>query len=673
MDSISILCIVAFISSIFAAGFTVWCLFKVVEHWNQLFFIKRRRLLTSSLLIQYGAFFLGVPVIITYILLLSTNPNSKTTKTLQKAQFFAYTFLVTPSFIIIQYIYSVRVWLLYYDMLLSKIQKNRQWRMIIDPKTSNIIDSQSKFALKNQNILYKTKPLLKICGIAFIIEYVIVYYPIMIILNVASNGPVLVFTGWGGYFVMPYITTMFFLRFCFGFYIWQKMNRLKMIDNFGIRKEIGYVWIHVSFGIVIFLFSILLNNIVTGLFELIDDQLNDAIVRLTSCYFGLIVGCANVYVTFVYPIRVYNKNFNDKNNTGGDVAENVNYIESIQHWTQIMQTEVGYEEFMDYLASEFSTENLLFITEYIEVKKVLMDHFPHILDKLKNEHTRECGFFVEFATLGSDEYENLEARANGGIKTFSSGLGSLFSGSNGHDDAVLSKENVDSALAPEMQLIQSFIARKLADHLLKLTTTPINASYEKNDNGIVNGNYSYSKQNTIAVGDCIIRAFSCIYSKYVDDYGASFMINISHRNRQSLLKLFDYKYYEKWQKNSNASNADESVIQQVARERNQSIFVKLRNIASNEQELNENNNDKDVKMAVANYLLRNEIANDASCNTKAEFDTRIEWLLKVLIKDMEKAVKEVSNLMQDSFFRFRREKKHLFQYMIKSSSITPNA
>ena len=376
---------------------------------------------------------------------------------------------------------------------------------------------------------------------------------------------------------------------------------------------------------------------------------------------------ANIYMGLIYPITVYNRTFNnDKNNTGGNDVENVTYNESIKHWTKIMQTEVGYEEFMDYLATEFSTENLLFITEYIEVKKVLMDHFPHILEKLKNEHTRDCGFFVEFATLGSDEYENLETRASLGAKTFTSGFGRvLFSSSS---NPVESPDgSVDVISPPGTDIAQSLIARQLTDALFN--------NMNSNDDGNGLGS-NYNKRNTIAVGDCIIRAFSCLYSKYVDDYAASFMINISHRNRQSLLKLFDYKYYEKWRNN----RADESVIKQLEREHDLSIFVKLRNIASNEEKSNENNNDTITKMVMANYLLRNDVVNDnIKCSTKEEFETKLERLLHLLMKDTEKAVKEVSNLMQDSFFRFRREKRHLFRYMdhhniqIKTSFVCESA
>ena len=671
MDSISVLCIVALILWIFTIGFAVWCSFKFGQHWNELIFVKRRKLLTLALLIQYLVVFVTIPVVIVFTLLFRTNPNSESTKALRVAHFFAHTFLMVPAFTIIQYLYVTRVWLLYYDMLLSKIQKNREWRMIIDPKVSNIIDSESKFALNNQNTLYKTKALLKICGIGFLIEYIIIGYPLMFILNATSNrGSILDSNNQGSFFINPYMTLMYFIRFCFGYYIWRKMNKLKMIDNFGIRKEIHHVIIQVTCGIIIFIVSVLINAVVAGVYGLINDNVNEAISQLTSIYFTIIFGCANIYVMFIYPIKVYDKFSNDKNNNKGvNDAENKKYIESISHWTQIMNTEIGYEEFMDYLAREFSTENLLFITEYIEVKKVLMDYFPHILDKLKQEHGSECGFFVEFATLTSDEYKSLETRANGTytitdtVKKFSGGFGSQLASVSTTADASNIDENPDSTLASENHFIQSLIGRQLANQLFKLTTISVPSvsgdhdhDHNHGDGVGINCNY-YSKENIIAVGDCIVSAFSCIYSKYVDDYDASFMINISHRNRQALLKLFNCNYYDRWQKslknslNSADGSSNKSMVKKDA-----------------SQYMN--------RMAMVNYLLRNEIenANDSTLNNnKDEFDKQIECLLKLLIESMEKAVKEVSNLMQDSFFRFRRDKKHLFKYMTKSSSATLNA
>ena len=559
-------------------------------------FIKRRRLLTLCLLLAYGAMFLGVPVVIIFVLSSSKNPNSETSKALEVAAFFGMNILIFPASIILEYIHMARIWLLYYDMLLSKIQKNREWRMIIDPKTSNIIDNESKFALKNQNRLYKTKPILKICIIAFCIEYVIIAFPLILILNWISPGPILTMDNVGGSFWMPYMVLMLSIRLFVCFYLWGRMKRLKMIDNFGIRKEIGYLFMQSIFCVLVIVCLIILNIVVTTILGLLDDSIDDSIIPITMFYTILFLGIGHLYIVFTYPIKVHNNIMGCEDDAY--VAKkkrstrfgSSDATKSINHWTQIMSTEVGYEEFMDYLAQEFSTENLLFITEYIEVKKVLANHFGKILEKLKEKHAGDYGFFVEFDTLANDEYENMENRANIsiGIRTFS--VSDI-------------KDNCSHSL----------IARELNEELIKFRNNN-NKDLELEDNHGDEENY----QNMVAVGirDCIISAFSRIYSKYIDDYSASFMINLSHRNRESLSKLF---VSNKFSENSN------------------------------------------INIAI----------NKLSCNDKddhGDIDCQIESLLQVLIKDMENACKEISTLMQDSFFRFKREKKHLFQYMLESVS-----
>ena len=53
-------------------------------------------------------------------------------------------------------------------------------------------------------------------------------------------------------------------------------------------------------------------------------------------------------------------------------------------------------------------------------------------------------------------------------------------------------------------------------------------------------------------------------------------------------------------------------------------------------------------------------------------DGAIDWLVLTIMTDMENAVKEISSLMQDSFFRFRHHDLGLLDQMTshKSSKFT---
>merc|ERR1712154_418210 len=42
------------------------------------------------------------------------------------------------------------------------------------------------------------------------------------------------------------------------------------------------------------------------------------------------------------------------------------------HWKQAIGTKRGYDSFATFLASQFSLENLLFITEFVQLKRMMM-------------------------------------------------------------------------------------------------------------------------------------------------------------------------------------------------------------------------------------------------------------------------------------------------------------
>ena len=53
-------------------------------------------------------------------------------------------------------------------------------------------------------------------------------------------------------------------------------------------------------------------------------------------------------------------------------------------WQQLVSSKHGFESFMNFLQREFAAENLLFVTEYAQVKKVVMQN-ERIHDKMENE------------------------------------------------------------------------------------------------------------------------------------------------------------------------------------------------------------------------------------------------------------------------------------------------
>ena len=164
----------------------------------------------------------------------------------------------------------------------------------------------------------------------------------------------------------------------------------------------------------------------------------------------------------------------------------IGMIISMKHWSEIVSTSFGYQLFMDHLELEFSIENLLFITEYIQIKYVLSKKFDQLnqllsSNKNSNNYKKDIGFNIKFGFVNDDSiFESYESNKN----------------------------------TTESGYPLSLIAKQLYNDL------------------------------------DIINAFKTLYKKYIDYYDASFMINISSQSRNNLMTMLDDKYYKNILKNN---------------------------------------------------------------------------------------------------------------------------
>ena len=128
--------------------------------------------------------------------------------------------------------------------------------------------------------------------------------------------------------------------------------------------------------------------IVQTIFEIINllfADLLDIQTKLIILYYIISIGVMLVIYTTIHYPRLRNNyvsNYqyitlddNSSNNNNKSISirnlspiersghSNSHNLNKIKHWSNIIDTEIGFEEFMNYLSMEFSSENLMFVTE----------------------------------------------------------------------------------------------------------------------------------------------------------------------------------------------------------------------------------------------------------------------------------------------------------------------
>lgn len=287
---------------------------------------------------------------------------------LEDLQFVQVVLIMYPCYVFAQYIYGIRLWLLYYDMKVTKFQNNKEWRKLIGDASFEL----QNWYLKNLHLFGNVSKLLIVCTILAIIEcifygsfYLSKYYS----LNTAAA-------------YIAGITTC--IRVTFAFCIYFKMNSLKIIDIFGIKKEMAIVTgIVFTFSIpLVYVLIVRLSKETRGDNENENTDENEDDITNSSLNSWLIIILTVLLSTIaiLFAIVHYPKKCNEsvnrrraiiiRQNSKGDsnsqLAPSLRKEDStplITHWTDIVETEVGFEALMNYLSTEFSAENLLFITE----------------------------------------------------------------------------------------------------------------------------------------------------------------------------------------------------------------------------------------------------------------------------------------------------------------------
>ena len=157
----------------------------------------------------------------------------------------------------------------------------------------------------------------------------------------------------------------------------------------------------------------------------------------------------------------------------------------------------------------------------------------------------------------------------------------------------------------------------------------------------------------------IINAFKLLYNKYIDSNNAPFMINISSDIRNPLMELLDEKYHKRMRIGKKSQITGDSIkssmvdrlkainIDSVPPSTETSVDITVTNEECNVS-VETNDNYNKVASAVFASFIEQEFERHGKCN---------QWLLTQLLTAMDDAAKEISQLMCDSFRRYKKKNK----------------
>eukprot|EP00483_Globobulimina_turgida_P011354 UN11376 len=173
---------------------------------------------------------------------------------------------------------------------------------------------------------------------------------------------------------------------------------------FVIRDELK-----ITFKILLSIFILLIITI-----AFIDSHEQIALNIMLICV--EITMTLSLYVLIIYPQKKFNHNQSKLSNPMNTlIAKTSGYVS----WKKIIESDDGFEQFANFLEKEFSAENILFVTEYVQLKNAMIecDNLQQIIvNELELSYTLKlpksvpmsltCKQFTENLNTGNEENMN---------------------------------------------------------------------------------------------------------------------------------------------------------------------------------------------------------------------------------------------------------------------------
>eukprot|EP01084_Bolivina_argentea_P023890 44616_1 len=314
--------------------------YQLKQNWNEPWLLRRRRplILIICVLLFYIIGIECPSYTISYISpknILTTNIYAVILTISMVVKFWAASFIL------------LRIYLLYYDHEYNRMLTKNKWKILIDPiglpKQASwwLINRQRKYGDEEWMIYYIVLPF----TIPYTLLYIIIRIIVLIQFDIINDFYHIFYYVYDVGFTAAWIFTAIGI----GTYFWKKYP--KFADIWLIRKEI-------SISLFVQLFNAMQQII---LLLIIQPMVDIPLTQLSVAIFSIFM-CFGLYVIVVYPQTAEIRKSKALRNKITD-KEQLKI-----RWEQLVTTKDGYESFMGFLEKELSTENLLFITEYVQLK-----------------------------------------------------------------------------------------------------------------------------------------------------------------------------------------------------------------------------------------------------------------------------------------------------------------
>lgn len=325
------------------------CVWKFYKRYNETFFIRRHRILILVSTILFSSFLL-IEQPFYQILMISHDGDLDAVN----HEYILYSSFFKSFYYANAFIYSLRVWLLYFDYKYHDDLRKYQWRIVLHEKYSNEIESwfiQNRDRWGCPSILYK---------IAFLSWLIVTLIHLDIqLLTINTNY----------FFLSIWGFLLFIIALCVIFMaiIWRKFP---INDEFCIKAELkrfilAYCFIS-GFSILVIIIIVIINFVDDTPYKrwLFGNKNIDisAIMFLMS----VLLHITGIYSNTWLPIRLMQRkseiSFAKQENDGIFVKQLFQQFENLS-LQKILKSNQGFNAFMNHLCNEFSSEHLLFAVE----------------------------------------------------------------------------------------------------------------------------------------------------------------------------------------------------------------------------------------------------------------------------------------------------------------------